>query len=176
MLWLLVSIVAGLVSGLKEGTWWDHGTALITLGASAVPNFVLALALQYLFVVVWHVLPFPQVTCFLPNPWTWFEAYLTACPSATSPVRCGTAAIRLRGGSRRSVKWKGTTAPACTQMGDGLYGQSPLSSWMAAYQLRGADTAPDLSGPYETSPSYYNYGFATTDSFHLGGPGDCTSS
>jgi peptide/nickel transport system permease protein len=76
VLWLLVSIVAGLVSGLREGTWWDHGIALVTLGASAIPNFVLALALQYIVVVKLHLLPFPEVTGFLPDPWAWFQAYL----------------------------------------------------------------------------------------------------
>jgi hypothetical protein len=69
-----------------------------------------------------------------------------------------------------------TTLPACTQMGDGRYGTSLLSSWMGGYQLYGASAAPDLSGPYETSPSYYDYGFATPTAYHLGGPGDCASS
>jgi peptide/nickel transport system permease protein len=76
VLWLLVSIVAGLVSALREGSWVDHGTTVVTLGVSAVPNFVLALALQYLLVVVLHWLPFPETTGFLPSPWAWFESYL----------------------------------------------------------------------------------------------------
>lgn len=76
VVWLLVSIVAGLASALKEGTWVDHGTTLVTLGASAIPNFVLALALQYVLVVVLHWLPFPETTGFLPSPWAWFESYL----------------------------------------------------------------------------------------------------
>lgn len=76
VLWLLVGITAGLVSAVKEGTWWDRAAMNLTLGGASIPNFVLALALQYVLVVKLKVLPFPTSVAFTDDPWLWFQSYL----------------------------------------------------------------------------------------------------
>ncbi|MGI5289681.1 ABC transporter permease [Nonomuraea polychroma] len=76
VLWLLVGIVAGLVSAVREGTWWDRAAMGLALGGSSVPNYVLALALQYVLVVQLQVLPFPQAVAFGDDPVVWFQSYL----------------------------------------------------------------------------------------------------
>ncbi|RVX42025.1 peptide/nickel transport system permease protein [Nonomuraea polychroma] len=76
VLWLLVGIVAGLLSAVREGTWWDRAAMGLALGGSSVPNYVLALALQYVLVVQLQVLPFPQAVAFGDDPVVWFQSYL----------------------------------------------------------------------------------------------------
>lgn len=58
----------------------------------------------------------------------------------------------------------------CTAMGDGAYGSSAGSSWIADYQLYGSSSAPYLTVT-STDPSIYNAGSVTGTSFRLGGPG-----
>ncbi|MES4903227.1 MULTISPECIES: ABC transporter permease [unclassified Streptomyces] len=76
VLWLLAGVVAGLLSGVKEGTWWDRSTMALALGGSSIPPYVLALALQYLLVVKLQVLPFPAAIPFGDDPVAWFQSYL----------------------------------------------------------------------------------------------------
>ncbi|MFD1543168.1 ABC transporter permease [Nonomuraea guangzhouensis] len=76
VLWLLVGIVAGLVSAVKEGTWWDRTAMGLALGGSSIPNYVLALALQYVLVVWLQILPFPSAVAFSDGPVLWFQSYL----------------------------------------------------------------------------------------------------
>ncbi|MEU7857727.1 ABC transporter permease [Nonomuraea sp. NPDC049141] len=76
VLWLLVGIVAGLVSAVKEGTWWDRAAMGLALGGSSIPNYVLALALQYVLVVWLQILPFPSAVAFSDGPLLWFQSYL----------------------------------------------------------------------------------------------------
>ncbi|MEU4229951.1 ABC transporter permease [Nonomuraea sp. NPDC026600] len=76
VLWLLVGIVAGLVSAVKEGTWWDRAAMGLALGGSSIPNYVLALALQYVLVVWLQILPFPSAVAFSDGPALWFQSYL----------------------------------------------------------------------------------------------------
>lgn len=76
VLWLLVGVVAGLVSAVKEGTWVDRAAMGLALGGASVPNYVLALALQYVLVVQLQVLPFPSAVAFSDGPVLWFESYL----------------------------------------------------------------------------------------------------
>ncbi|MGV9379731.1 ABC transporter permease [Nonomuraea sp. NPDC003707] len=76
VLWLLIGIAAGLLSAVKEGTWWDRTAMGLALGGSSVPNYVLALALQYVLVVQLQVLPFPRAVAFADDPVVWFQSYL----------------------------------------------------------------------------------------------------
>lgn len=62
------------------------------------------------------------------------------------------------------------SSPACTDMGNGLFGTASGSSWISNYQLTGTTTAPSF-GLAATTPADYNYGQSTVTSFHLGGPG-----
>ncbi|WP_326824949.1 ABC transporter permease [Streptosporangium sp. NBC_01756] len=76
VLWLLVGIGAGLFSAVKEGTWWDRTLMNLALGGASIPNYVLALALQYVLVVKLQVLPFPSAVAFSDGPALWFQSYL----------------------------------------------------------------------------------------------------
>lgn len=76
VLWLLVGVVAGVVSAVREGTWWDRSAMFLTLGGASVPSYVLALVLQYVLVVKLQWLPFPSAVSFLPDPGLWLQAYL----------------------------------------------------------------------------------------------------
>jgi peptide/nickel transport system permease protein len=76
VLWLVVGVFIGLLSGVKEGTWWDRGAMSLALGGASIPNYVLALALQYVLVVKLRILPFPSAVSFTADPQIWFESYL----------------------------------------------------------------------------------------------------
>ncbi|WP_129666674.1 ABC transporter permease [Phytoactinopolyspora endophytica] len=76
VLWLLAGVVGGLISALKQGTWWDRGAMLVALSGLSIPNYVFALVLQYVLVVQLEWLPFPQAVGFAADPWQWFANYL----------------------------------------------------------------------------------------------------
>lgn len=76
VLWLLAGIVGGLIGGLRQGSWWDRGALMVALGSISLPNYFVALVLQFLLVVVLKILPFPEVVPFTENPVQWFETYL----------------------------------------------------------------------------------------------------
>ncbi|WP_326828028.1 ABC transporter permease [Streptomyces sp. NBC_01751] len=76
VLWLLAGITAGLLGAVKEGTWWDRSVMNLALGGASIPNYVLALALQYVLVVKLQLLPFPSSVAFSDDPGLWFESYL----------------------------------------------------------------------------------------------------
>ncbi|MBN6053110.1 ABC transporter permease, partial [Nonomuraea sp. RK-328] len=76
VLWLIVGIAAGLLSAVKEGSWWDRTAMGLALGGSSIPNYVLALTLQYVLVVELQILPFPSAVPFSEDPVLWFQSYL----------------------------------------------------------------------------------------------------
>jgi peptide/nickel transport system permease protein len=76
VLWLVLGIGAGLLSAVKEGTWWDRTTMGLALGGASIPNYVLALALQYVLVVKLQLLPFPSAVAFSDGPLLWLQSYL----------------------------------------------------------------------------------------------------
>jgi peptide/nickel transport system permease protein len=76
VLWLLAGVVGGLISALKQGTWWDRGAMVVALAGLSIPNYVFALVLQYVLVVELEWLPFPQAVEFGEDPALWFQSYL----------------------------------------------------------------------------------------------------
>ncbi|ASQ93480.1 ABC transporter permease [Streptomyces sp. 11-1-2] len=76
VLWLLAGVTAGLLGAVKEGTWWDRSVMNLSLGGASIPNYVLALALQYVLVVKLQWLPFPSAVAFGDDPVRWFQSYL----------------------------------------------------------------------------------------------------
>ncbi|PJJ70588.1 peptide/nickel transport system permease protein [Diaminobutyricimonas aerilata] len=76
VLWLLGGVIGGLLSAVREGRFTDRFVAGLTLGAMAVPNYVLALLLQFVLVVALGWLPFPQAIPFAENPGQWFLNFL----------------------------------------------------------------------------------------------------
>lgn len=76
MLWLLVGISGGLISAVKQGTWWDRSAMMVALAGISLPNYFVALLLQYVLVVQLKILPFPTAVGFPDDPVAWFESYL----------------------------------------------------------------------------------------------------
>jgi len=76
VLWLLVGISGGMISAVKKGTWWDRGAMMVALGGISLPNYFVALVLQYLLVVKLKLLPFPTLVPFSEDPSGWLKAYL----------------------------------------------------------------------------------------------------
>jgi peptide/nickel transport system permease protein len=76
LLWLVFGITLGLVSALKAGTGWDRLSMVVALAGVALPNYFLALVLQYVLVVQLQVLPFPSSVPFGEDPVLWFQSYL----------------------------------------------------------------------------------------------------
>lgn len=78
VLWLTSSLLLGIVAALRRHTWLDGTIRLGALVGIALPNYFVALLLQYILVVKLEVLPFPQAIPFAQNPSLWFNSYLLA--------------------------------------------------------------------------------------------------
>ncbi|MDN3311003.1 ABC transporter permease [Microbacterium oryzae] len=76
VLWVLGGVTSGVLSAVKEGRFLDRFFAGLTLGSMSVPNYVLALALQFVLVVALGWLPFPQAVPFSQDPGRWFLNFL----------------------------------------------------------------------------------------------------
>lgn len=76
VLWLLIGVSSGLVSAVKAGTMWDKGAMALALAGIALPNYFVALILQYVLVVQLRILPFPADVGFAEDPVLWFQTYL----------------------------------------------------------------------------------------------------
>jgi peptide/nickel transport system permease protein len=76
ILWLLVGVSGGLLSAVKQGTWWDRGAMMVALAGISLPNYFVALILQYVLVVQLQILPFPTAVAFGDDPGLWFASYL----------------------------------------------------------------------------------------------------
>jgi peptide/nickel transport system permease protein len=76
VLWLLAGVSAGLLSAVKEGRFADRFITGLTLTGMSIPNYVLALSLQFLLVVTLGWLPFPQAVPFSEDPAQWFANFL----------------------------------------------------------------------------------------------------
>ncbi|MCP2266706.1 ABC transporter permease [Promicromonospora thailandica] len=76
VLWLLAGLLGGLLSAVKEGTFLDRFTTGLTLTSMSIPNYVLALVLQYVLVVQLRWLPFPQAVRFADDPGQWFASFV----------------------------------------------------------------------------------------------------
>jgi hypothetical protein len=65
------------------------------------------------------------------------------------------------------------TEQTTSQMGNGLLGTNPNSSYFSNYSLIGSSSAPDLTvaGPSGDAASVYSVGLETLTGFHYGGPG-----
>lgn len=76
VLWVLSGVTAGVISAVKQGSWWDKGAMMFALAGVSLPNYFVALVLQYLLVVQLQWLPFPSAVPFGEDPTRWFQAYL----------------------------------------------------------------------------------------------------
>ncbi|MEQ6898125.1 ABC transporter permease [Microbacterium sp. KR10-403] len=76
VLWLLFGVVGGLIAALKEGRFWDRAVMVSALAGISVPNYFIALLLQYVIIVQLQWLPFPQQVDFGDDPLRWFQTYI----------------------------------------------------------------------------------------------------
>ncbi len=76
VLWLLSGVAAGVISAVKQGTWWDRSAMMFALAGVSLPNYFVALILQFVLVVQLQWLPFPAVVAFVDDPTRWFQTYL----------------------------------------------------------------------------------------------------
>lgn len=76
ILWLIYGVISGLISAYRAGSWVDHGFNAVALAGIALPNYFVALILQYLLVVRLEILPFPTTVRFRDDPALWFDNYL----------------------------------------------------------------------------------------------------
>ncbi|MGO0576204.1 ABC transporter permease [Ornithinimicrobium panacihumi] len=76
VIWLVYGVVSGLISAYRAGSWVDHGFNAVALAGIALPNYFVALILQYIFVVRLQLLPFPTTVRFQDDPSLWFDTYL----------------------------------------------------------------------------------------------------
>lgn len=47
----LIGIILGMVSALKQNTFWDYGSTIVAILGVSIPSFVFAVLLQYIFAV-----------------------------------------------------------------------------------------------------------------------------
>lgn len=76
VLWIVYGVLSGLISAYRAGTWVDHSFNAVALAGIALPNYFVALILQYVLVVRLAVLPFPTTVRFRDDPTLWFDNYL----------------------------------------------------------------------------------------------------
>lgn len=76
VLWLTVGIISGVIAALRQGTGVDSTIRIGSLVGVALPNYFVALLLQFLLVVQLKVLPFPQNVAFNDDPLLWFQSFL----------------------------------------------------------------------------------------------------
>ncbi|PQZ94802.1 ABC transporter permease [Arthrobacter sp. MYb227] len=76
ILWLLIGVSAGVISAVKQGSWWDKAAMMVALSGISLPNYFIALVLQYVLVVELQILPFPSTPAFGEDPLFWFQSYI----------------------------------------------------------------------------------------------------
>ena len=57
LLAILLAIPAGIVAAWRANTWIDRGVSTTAIGLLAVPNYVLAIVLVFLFASTWKIFP-----------------------------------------------------------------------------------------------------------------------
>jgi peptide/nickel transport system permease protein len=78
----VLGVLVGAVAALRKDGWFDHFTSLVSLGVTALPEFVVAIALIILFAtVVLHLLP--AVSLVPPGTYAWSQPELLVLPVAT---------------------------------------------------------------------------------------------
>lgn len=76
LIWLAWGLLSGVLSALREGTWVDRSFNAVALAGIALPNYFVALVLQFVLVVQLGVLPFPTTVRFSEDPALWWDSYL----------------------------------------------------------------------------------------------------
>ncbi|MFX3673272.1 MAG: oligopeptide ABC transporter permease [Paenisporosarcina sp.] len=54
---VIIGIILGMIAALKQNTFWDYGSTIISILGISIPGFVFAAMLQYWFAVQWGLFP-----------------------------------------------------------------------------------------------------------------------
>ena len=77
-----IGVVLGMLAAARRDSWFDHGLSVIALAVTALPEFVVAMALVTFFAaLVWHILP--AVSVYPPGVSPWSIPSLLVLPVAT---------------------------------------------------------------------------------------------
>jgi peptide/nickel transport system permease protein len=77
-----LGVVVGVIGALRRDRWFDHGSSVIALAVTALPEFVVAIALVMLFATV--VFPVLPAVSFLPaGTYAWGVPKMLVLPVAT---------------------------------------------------------------------------------------------
>jgi len=78
----VLGMVLGAVAAVRKDGWFDHSTSVLSLAVTALPEFVVAIALVILFATL--VLPIlPAVSALAPGTYAWQQPNLLVLPLAT---------------------------------------------------------------------------------------------
>jgi len=78
----VIGVVLGMLAAARRDSWFDHGLSVIALAVTALPEFVVAMALVTFFAaLVWHILP--AVSVYPPGVSPWSIPSLLVLPVAT---------------------------------------------------------------------------------------------
>jgi len=78
----IIGVAAGAIAALRKDGWFDHVTSVVALAVTALPEFVVAIALITLFAtLVSHVLP--AVSIVPPGTFAWDHPKVLVLPVAT---------------------------------------------------------------------------------------------
>jgi peptide/nickel transport system permease protein len=71
-----LGLLLGSLAAQRRGTVTDKALVSSSLVISSIPYFLVALLAQIYLVIIWKVVPTPQYTPLLDNPWAWFTGLL----------------------------------------------------------------------------------------------------
>jgi peptide/nickel transport system permease protein len=78
----VIGVALGMLAAARRDSWLDHGLSVVALAVTALPEFVVAMALVVFFAaLIWHVLP--AVSVFPPGASPWTSPSLLVLPVAT---------------------------------------------------------------------------------------------
>ena len=78
----LIGVALGVLAAARRDSWLDHVLSVTALAVTALPEFVVAMALVIFFAaVIWHF--FPAVSVFPPGVAPWSDPKLLVLPVAT---------------------------------------------------------------------------------------------
>jgi peptide/nickel transport system permease protein len=71
VLWLLIGVSVGVLSGLRKGSIFDRSAMVVALAGVSLPSFFTGLLVITFIVDKWHIFPLPAYSNFVDNPISW---------------------------------------------------------------------------------------------------------
>ncbi|PZS26756.1 MAG: ABC transporter permease [Pseudonocardiales bacterium] len=73
ILWLLIGVGVGVLSGLRKGSIFDRAAMVVALAGVSLPSFFTGLLVITFVVAKWKILPLPAYVNFADNPLSWAQ-------------------------------------------------------------------------------------------------------